>query len=199
MTSASSAVSTTFGVETLRGERRVDLRAAGEREVVGHDRIARDRLERERLHPRERMRLRDEHARGSSRSRAASRAPGYSVSASVAMPRSDVAARRLLGDLARVALVQHEPHLRIARGERLQHLAAARSAPACAWSRSQAACRPRCGTRRRRASGCAISRSARRAVATTIVAGRRKLTRAACPGGRRLRRRARPRAGGSAC
>jgi hypothetical protein len=100
-----------LGAESLRVERGVDLRAAGEREVVRDDRVLRDRGERERLDLRERMAARDEHAAiplvAGQGDEVGERCERFGRDADVGF-----AARRLLGDLHRIALVQLELHLR---------------------------------------------------------------------------------------
>ena len=113
-----------FGVE-----RRVDLRPAGEGEVVGDDRMAGERGQRQRNDLGQRMAARHQHAAvplvAGKRHQLGKRRQRLGRNADV-----DLAAQRLLGDLQRIALVQDHLDLRVPGREvaddRRQHVACLR-------------------------------------------------------------------------
>ena len=120
MTSESSAVRTTLGVEALGLERRVHLRAAGERGVVRDDRKPRQRGERQGDRLRERMPARHQHAavplvaRHGDELREIGQRLGGDADVGAAV-------RGLLGDLDGIALMQLDLHARKPGGEIADH------------------------------------------------------------------------------
>ena len=110
-----------IGLEFARREGRVDGRASGEAEVVGHDRILRQRLDGERLRLGQRMAPGHQHD-------AVPFVAGQGDEFGIVGQRLgrdadvDVALGCLLGDLQRIALVQHDLDLGVPRGELPQHL-----------------------------------------------------------------------------